>query len=63
MPHVPVTQFELQHLRELIGAEQLAAKKAQQYAQQATNPQLKDMLQQIAARSTQAAQQLVGFLQ
>lgn len=63
MPHVPVTQFELQYLRELIGVEQLTAKKAQQYAQQATNPQLKDMLQQMAARSTQAAQQLVNMLQ
>ncbi|MBE3576080.1 MAG: hypothetical protein IMX00_00040 [Limnochordales bacterium] len=63
MPQVPLTQFELQYLRELIGAEQLTAKKAQQYAQQATNPQLRDLLQQMAARSTQASQQLIAMLQ
>lgn len=63
MPNVPITDFELNFLRELISAEQLSAKKAQQYAQSATNPQLKDLLQQVATRSSQAVQQLATFVQ
>ncbi|GBF10691.1 hypothetical protein TEPIDINF_002697 [Tepidibacillus infernus] len=58
-----LTQMELQSLRELISAHDLGAKKLQDYANQATDPQVKQMLQQSAQSAQNTKQKLMSFLQ
>ncbi|OEF99254.1 hypothetical protein BHF71_09470 [Vulcanibacillus modesticaldus] len=58
-----LTQLELQHLRELISGHDLANKKLTEYANQCTDQQLKQMLQQSAQSALNTKQQLLSFLQ
>ncbi len=58
-----LTQMELQTLREMIGAHDTGAKKLQDYANQATDPQVKQMFQQSAQSAQQTKQKLLSFLQ
>ncbi len=57
-----LTQMELQNLRESIAAHSLGAKKLQEYAGQATDPQVKQMLQQSAQSAQNTKQKLMSFL-
>ena len=58
-----ITQMELQKLRELISGHDLAAQKLTEYAQQCTDPQIKQMMQQSAQSAQNTKQQLISFLQ
>lgn len=61
--HQPLTQMELQNLRELISSHQLGAQKLQDYANQAMDPQVKQMFQQAAQSAKNTEQKLMLFLQ
>jgi len=54
--------IEIQSLRHLIGDEQLSATKAQSYAQNATDPKLKDFFNKEAKQAQANAQDLLKFL-
>lgn len=58
-----LNQQELQNLRHLIGSHETAYKKLQTYAQQATDPQIKQMFQQSAQEAQNTKQKLMNFLQ
>jgi len=58
-----LTELELQNLREMISAHDLGAKKIQEYANQAVDPQVKQMLQQSAQSAQTTKQKLLSFLQ
>lgn len=60
MPNL--TELELENLRHLIGGHTTVANKLDQYAQQCTDPQLKQMLQQDAQAARNTKQQLMSFL-
>jgi len=60
MPNL--TELELENLRHLIGGHATVANKLDQYAQQCTDPQLKQMLQQDAQAARNTRQQLMSFL-
>jgi len=57
-----LNQLELQHLRELISAHDTAYQKLSTYAQQATDPQLKQMFQQSAQDAQNTKQKLLSLL-
>lgn len=57
-----LNQMELQNLRHLIGSHETAAKKLETYAQQATDPQVKQMFQKSATDARNTIQQLMQFL-
>ncbi|TCS82540.1 hypothetical protein [Tepidibacillus fermentans] len=61
--HQQLTQMELQSLRELINAHSLGYQKLQEYANQVTDPQIKQMLQQSAQSAQNTKQKLMSFLQ
>lgn len=63
MPQQQITQLELQNLRELIGGHDLAAQKLREYANQCTDSQVKQMLQQSADSAQNTKQKLLSFLQ
>ncbi|MGI6113157.1 MAG: hypothetical protein ACOYEJ_03425 [Mahellales bacterium] len=58
-----LNQQELQNLRHLIGSHETAYQKLQAYAQQATDPQIKQMFQQSAQEAQNTKQKLMSFLQ
>jgi len=58
-----LTQMELQSLRELISAHDLGYQKLQEYSNQSTDPQIKQMLQQSAQSAQNTKQKLISFLQ
>ncbi|XER10301.1 hypothetical protein SATMO3_04580 [Sporomusa aerivorans] len=58
-----ITQMELQHLRHMISGHETVANKLQAYAQQCTDPQLKQMFSQDATEARNAKQKLMSFLQ
>ncbi len=58
-----LSQIELQNLREIINNHQTGAAKLQAYAQQCSDHQLKQMLQQSAQSAQQTTQKLMSFLQ
>ncbi|WP_129599827.1 hypothetical protein [Anaerophilus nitritogenes] len=58
-----LNQLELQNIRHLIGSHETAYQKLQSYAQQATDPQIKQMFQQSAQDAQNTKQQLMSFLQ
>lgn len=60
MPNL--TELELENLRHIIGGHATVANKLDQYAQQCTDPQLKQMLQQDAQAARNTRQQLMSFL-
>jgi hypothetical protein len=57
-----LNQLELQNLRHLIGSHETAFQKLQQYAQQATDPQVKQMFQKSAQEAQNTKQKLMSFL-
>jgi hypothetical protein len=57
-----LNQLELQNLRHLIGAHETAYQKLQVYAQQADDPQVKQMFQKSAQDAQRAKQQLISLL-
>ena len=57
-----LNQQELQNLRHLIGSHDTSAKKLETYAQQATDPQVKQMFQKSAQDAKNTKQQLLSFL-
>ncbi|WP_339060295.1 hypothetical protein [Tepidibacillus marianensis] len=61
--HPQLTQMELQSLRELISAHDLGYQKLQEYANQSTDPQVKQMLQQSSQSAQNTKQKLMSFLQ
>lgn len=58
-----LNQIELQELRHLIGAELSTSKQMNAFAQQCTDPQLKNHLQSSAGKAEQNCKTLLGFLQ
>lgn len=58
-----LSQQELQNLRELIGAHGTGSQKLQDFANQCTDPQIKQMLQQSSQSAEKTKQQLISFLQ
>jgi hypothetical protein len=57
-----LNQQELQNLRHLIGSHETSAKKLDAYAQQSTDPQVKQMFQKSAQDARNTKQQLLSFL-
>lgn len=57
-----LNQIELQNLRHLIGAHEMAHQKLQTYAEQATDPEVKQFFQNSAQGAMTTKQQLLGFL-
>lgn len=63
MPNQQLTLLELENLRHLIGSHDTAYQKLQDYANQCTDPQVKQMLQQSAQSAQSTKQKLLTFLQ
>jgi len=57
-----MNQVELQNLRHLIGSHETAYQKLQMYAQQATDPQIKQMFEKSAQDAKNTKQKLLSFL-
>ncbi len=57
-----INQQELQNLRHLIGSHDTASRKLDQYAQQCTDPQIKQMFEQSAQSARSTMQKLMSFL-
>ncbi|HEX9060291.1 MAG TPA: hypothetical protein VF941_08935 [Clostridia bacterium] len=57
-----LNQLELQNLRHLIGAHETAYQKLNTYAQQATDPQIKQIFQKSAQDAINTKQKLLSFL-
>lgn len=57
-----LNQVELQNLRHLIGAHESACQKMQNYAQQATDPQVKAFFEKSAQGAQSTKQKLMSFL-
>ncbi|NLM52824.1 MAG: hypothetical protein GX197_08425 [Firmicutes bacterium] len=57
-----LNQQELENLRHLIGAHETGAQKLEAYAQQCSDPEIKQMFQQSANRARQTKQKLLQFL-
>lgn len=58
-----LNQMELQGLRHLIGIHETTLKKLDEYAQRATDPEIKQMFQQSAQSARATKQKLMSFLQ
>jgi len=59
---VNINQQELENLRHLIGAHETGANKLETYAQQCSDPEIKQMFQQSANSARQTKQKLLQFL-
>ena len=57
-----INQMELQNLRHLIGAHETAYQKMENYAQQATDPQVKAYFEKSAQGAKSTKQKLMSFL-
>lgn len=57
-----LSQLELQNLRHLIGSHETAFQKLQNYAQQAVDPQIKQMFEHSAQDARNTKQKLLSFL-
>ncbi len=57
-----LNKLELQHLRHLIGVHETASQKMQSYAQQSSDPQVKQFFEKSAQDAQQTKQQLLSFL-
>ncbi len=57
-----LNQQELQNLRHLIGSHETSYQKLNTYAQQCTDPQIKQMFQQSAQDAQNTKQKLMSFL-
>lgn len=58
-----INQQELQNLRHLIGSHDTASRKMEQYAQQCSDPEIKQMFQQSAQSARSTMQKLTSFLE
>ena len=59
---MPLNKLELENLRHLIYSHETAAQKLDDYAQQAADPQIKQMFQQSAQSAKTTKQKLLSFL-
>ncbi len=57
-----ITNIELQNIRYLLVEEQVMANKARFFAQQVSNPQLRDFLNQESQQAEQNVQRLSQFV-
>lgn len=57
-----LNQMELQNIRHLIGSHETAYQKLNMYAQQATDPQVKQMFAKSAQDAMNTKQKLMSFL-
>ncbi len=57
-----LNQVELQNLRHLIVGHETTCQKLRTYAQQATDPQVKQLFEKSAQEAAKTKQQLMGFL-
>ncbi len=57
-----LTQVELQNLRHLIGTQETAYQKLNNYASQAVDPQIKQMFTKSAQDALNTKQKLMSFL-
>lgn len=57
-----LSQIELQNLRHMIGAHETSQQKLQDYAEQATDPEVKQCFQNSAQDAMKTRQQLLSFL-
>ena len=57
-----LNQLELQHLRHLIGAHEIAYQKLNTYANQVQDAQIKQMFSKSAQDALNTKQKLMGFL-
>lgn len=57
-----LNELELQNLRHLIGSHETAYQKLSTYAQQATDPQIKQFFQKSAQDAQNTKQQLLSLL-
>ena len=57
-----LNQSELQNLRHLIGAHDTSYQKLTSYAENCTDPQIKQMFQKSAQDALDTKQKLMGFL-
>jgi len=57
-----LNQIELQNLRELISAHDVAARKLSSYSQQSQDSEVKQMFQQSAQSAQNTIQKLMSFL-
>lgn len=57
-----LNQMELQNLRHLIGSHETAEKKMDSYAQNATDPEIKQIFQKSAQDAKNTKQKLMSFL-
>jgi hypothetical protein len=60
---IQLNQMELQNLRHIIGGHETIANKLEAYAQNCTDPQIKQLFQQDALAAKNAKQKLMTFLQ
>ncbi|MBO5143237.1 MAG: hypothetical protein J6C46_09695 [Clostridia bacterium] len=57
-----LNEVELQNVRHLIGAHDTSYQKLTSYAENCTDPQIKQMFQQSAQDALNTKQKLIGFL-
>ena len=57
-----LNQMELQNLRHLISSHETGEKKLNFYAEQSSDPQVKQIFQQSAKSASQTRQKLLSFL-
>lgn len=57
-----LTTLEVEHLRHIIGGHGMIVKKLTSYAENCSDPELKQLLENDAAAATQAKQTLMSFL-
>ena len=57
-----LTQLELQNLRHLIGSHETTYQKLSTYAQNSTDPQVKDFFERSAQSAQNTKQKLISFL-
>ncbi len=57
-----LNEQELQNLRHLIYSHETSSNKLEQYAQQATDPQIRQMFQKSAQEARNTKQKLMSFL-
>ena len=57
-----LNEVELQHVRHLIGEHDMSFQKLSSYAQNCTDPEIKQMFEQSAQDALNTKQKLMGFL-
>lgn len=60
---IQLNQLELQNLRHLIGSHETAYQKLSTYAQQTSDPQIKQMFEKSAQDARNTKQKLISFIE